>query len=136
MTDQRELEMQFNYISGQIEEARRQLGELRMVLQEAQETLLALAELETKPKSTMVALGSSVFVSATLEQGKVIAPIGTNVFVKQTPQEAMKSIEQRASKLNEAAQNIEKTLSQMASMRQKIMQQAQESQQNQQGQNE
>ncbi len=132
--DQRELEMQFQYVSSQIEDAKRQLGELRLVLQEAQETLLALAELETKPKSTMTSLGSSVFVPTTIKSDKVIAPVGANVFTEQTPQQAMAVIEQRATKLSEAAKNIENTLQQMLNLRQQLIQQAQS--QNQQNQNE
>ena len=124
-----ELEMQFNYLSQQVEEAKAQLNEMRMALQEMQETLFAIVELEAKPKSTLVLLGASSFVPSKIETEKVLVPIGANVLAMKTPLDARKVIEERAAKLLSAITNVEKALGQMLQMRQSLMQQAQQAQQ-------
>ncbi len=128
ITDPRELEMQFNYLTNQIEEAKRQLTETRVALQEMQETLFAIAELETKP-NTITSLGGTAFVRSKIETKEVIVPIGANVLAAKSPSEARKVIEERATKLAETVGKIESALGQMLQARQAIIQRAQSPQQ-------
>ena len=125
-SDQRELQMQFEYLTSQIEEAKRQLGELKLVLEEAQETLLALAELQLEQKSSMTSLGSNIFVKSTIHANTVIAPIGGNVYCQKPIVEARQIVETRATKISQLASNIEKALMQMMQARQQLIQQAQQ----------
>ncbi len=123
---QRQLEAQFAYISSQIEEAQRQLSELKMAIQEVQETVMGLIELsEEKPKTTMVSLGGNAFIPAKLDTGKAIVPIGANVLAMKTPAEARQILENRLSKLSASASNIEKTLMQFLQMRRQLVELAQ-----------
>ncbi|MFH0713347.1 MAG: prefoldin subunit alpha [Candidatus Micrarchaeota archaeon] len=121
----REMEMQFNYVSTQIEEAKRQLGETRMALQEAQETLLAITELEKKPRNTIVSLGNNAFVPAQLENEKIIVPIGVNVLAQKTPKEALAIVEERVARISQVVGNIERALGQMFQLRQQLVEQLQ-----------
>ncbi len=127
MNEKRELEMQFNYISAQIEEVNRQLGEMQVALQEVQDTLMAITEMEKKPKSTMVSVGAAAFAPAKIETNKILVPTGANVFSIKKPADAIKTIEERAVKLQGAITNIEKTLSQLLQIRQQIIQKTQQS---------
>lgn len=120
--------MQFEYLSQQVEDGKAQLMEVRSLLDELQETLLAIAELETKPKSSMVSLGANAFVKSSIDGEKVIVPIGANVLCQKEPAEARQLLEERGQKLAAAASNIEKALSQLLQMRQGIMQQAERQQ--------
>ncbi len=126
--DQRELQMQYQYITSQIEQAQRQLNEMRGVLEEIQETTFAIAELEAKPKSALVAIGSNAFVKVKIETDKVIAPIGANVLSLKTPEEARKILEERAAKVSSVVSNIERALTQMYQLQQKVVDQAQSQQ--------
>lgn len=121
----REMEMQFNYVSAQIEEAKRQLGETRLALQEAQETLLAITELEKKPKGTIVSLGNNAFVPAKMESEKIIVPIGANVLAQKTPKEALAFVEERVARISQVVTNIERALGQMFQLRQQLVEKLQ-----------
>lgn len=123
-----ELQMQFEYFSQQIEDAKRQLNEVRSLLDELQETLLAIVELEANPKNSMVSLGANAFVKSKISSDKIIVPIGANVLCEKTPAEARAILEERGQKLASVASNIEKALAQLLQMRQSIMQQAQQGQ--------
>ncbi len=127
-SDQRELQMQFQYLTSQIEQAKQQFTELKVVLEEAQETLLALAELEQKPATTMTSLGSSIFVKSAISPNSVIAPIGANVYCQKSITEARQIVEMQANKVNQLTVNVEKALTQMMQARQQIIQQAQQTQ--------
>ncbi|MFH1247039.1 MAG: prefoldin subunit alpha [Candidatus Micrarchaeota archaeon] len=127
-SDQRELQMQYSYVNSQIEQAQKQLNDMRMVLEEIQETTIAITELEQKPKSTIVAIGSNAFVKAQIETDKVIAPIGANVLALKTPEDARKILEDRASKVSSVISNIERALTQLYQMQQRIIDKAQQSQ--------
>ncbi len=128
-SNQRELQMQFQYLTSQIEQAKQQFTELKLVLEEAQETLLALAELESKPATTMTSLGSSIFVKSAIASDKVIAPIGANVYCQKSITEAKQIVEMQANKVNQLTVNVEKALTQMMQARQQIIQQAQQTSQ-------
>ncbi len=126
--DQRELQMQYRYINSQIEQGERQLNEMRQVLAEIEETTMAIAELETKPKSALVAIGSNAFVKANIETAKVIAPIGANVLSLKTPEEARSILAERAAKVASVISNVERALTQMYQLQQKVVEQAQSQQ--------
>lgn len=127
MMDQRELQMQYRYIASQIEQGERQLNEMRQVLAEIEETTMAIAELETKPKSSLVAIGSNAFVKANIETSKVIAPIGANVLSLKAPEEARQILADRAAKVASVISNVERALTQMYQLQQKVVEQAQQS---------
>ncbi len=123
--DKQQLEFQLNYLTANIEESKRQFTETQLVLREVQETLLCLADLEAKPRSTMVSLGASTFIAADLK-GSVIAPIGSNVFAAKKPGEARAVLEQRAEKIANVLSEMEKNLSQLLQLRSELINKAQQ----------
>ncbi len=126
MNMDKQLEFQLSYLNAQIEESNRQFTETQLVLREVQETLLCLADLETKPKSTMVSIGASTFVPAQLKPGEVIAPVGSNVFAVKTLPEARAILEERAEKIANALAEMEKNLSQLLQLRSELVKKAQQ----------
>lgn len=113
------MEMQYSYVSTQLEEGKKQFSQVQAAVNETKETLKAIEQLSTAGKeSNMVSLGSGAFVkTGSLDSQTVLIGIGAGVIAAKTPQEATAMLKERVEKLAEVLSNIDKSLMKLQNSR-------------------
>ncbi len=113
------MEMQYSYVSTQLEEGKKQFSQVQAAVNETKETLKAIEQLSTAGKEdNMVSLGSGAFVkTGSLDSQTVLLGIGAGVIAAKKPSEATAMLKERVEKLTEVLGNIDKSLMKLQNSR-------------------
>ncbi|MFC1710666.1 prefoldin subunit alpha [Nanoarchaeota archaeon] len=109
--DQQELIFKFNMLEQQIQQIRQQLEAIEQAITELNSLYLGLEDLVgSKDKEILAPIGKGIFAKTKLLSEKLIVDIGGKNFVNKTIPDTKKIIKDQIIKLEEARENLEKSM--------------------------
>jgi len=91
-------------------EIENQMRAIAQVEGEIDRTIQALKEVQTG-KTSLFNLGSGIFIKGEIKEAeKLLVNVGANVFVENTPEEAITFLEEKKKELNEAKEDLIKSM--------------------------
>jgi len=92
------------------QEIENQMRAIAQVEGEIDRTLQALKEVQTG-KTSLFNIGSGIFIKGEIKEvEKLLVNVGANVFVENTPEQAISFLEEKKKELNEAKEDLVKSM--------------------------
>lgn len=107
MAGENELMEQLEYLKNLMENIDSRMNLLLKTLEESGETIALLKDNNYQKSSDVkISIGSGLFSKATLDTGKIIVPVGSNVFIEEEREKTVKRMEDNIKSLQDTYNNL------------------------------
>ncbi len=107
MAGENELMEQLEYLKNLLENIDSRMNLLLKTLEESSETIALLKDNDYQKSSDVkISIGSGLFSKATLDTGKIIVPVGSNVFIEEEREKTVKRMEDNIKSLQDTYNNL------------------------------
>ncbi len=107
MAGENELMEQLEYLKNLLENIDSRMNLLLKTLEESGETIALLKDNNYQKSSDVkISIGSGLFSKATLDTGKIIVPVGSNVFIEEEREKTVKRMEDNIKSLQDTYNNL------------------------------
>ncbi len=107
MAGENELMEQLEYLKNLLENIDSRMNLLLKTLEESGETIALLKDNDYQKSSDVkISIGSGLFSKATLDTGKIIVPVGSNVFIEEEREKTVKRMEDNIKSLQDTYNNL------------------------------
>ncbi|MCL4312215.1 MAG: prefoldin subunit alpha [Candidatus Thermoplasmatota archaeon] len=107
MAGENELMEQLEYLKNLMENIDSRMNLLLKTLEESGETIALLKDNDYQKSSDVkISIGSGLFSKATLDTGKIIVPVGSNVFIEEEREKTVKRMEDNIKSLQDTYNNL------------------------------
>ncbi|HIH60069.1 MAG TPA: prefoldin subunit alpha [Ferroplasma sp.] len=107
MAGENELMEQLEYLKNLMENIDSRMNLLLKTLEESGETIALLKDNDYQKSSDVkISIGSGLFSKATLDTGKIIVPVGSNVFIEEEREKTIKRMEDNIKGLQDTYSNL------------------------------
>lgn len=107
MAGENELMEQLEYLKNLMENIDSRMNLLLKTLEESGETIALLKDNDYQKSSDVkISIGSGLFSKATLDTGKIIVPVGSNVFIEEERVKTIKRMEDNIKSLQDTYNNL------------------------------
>jgi len=107
MAGENELMEQLEYLKNLMENIDSRMNLLLKTLEESSETIALLKDNDYQKSSDVkISIGSGLFSKATLDTGKIIVPVGSNVFIEEEREKTVKRMEDNIKSLQDTYNNL------------------------------
>ena len=107
MAGENELMEQLKYLKNLMENIDSRMNLLLKTLEESGETIALLKDNDYQKSSDVkISIGSGLFSKATLDTGKIIVPVGSNVFIEEEREKTVKRMEDNIKSLQDTYNNL------------------------------
>ncbi|EQB74453.1 MAG: hypothetical protein AMDU4_FER2C00008G0025 [Ferroplasma sp. Type II] len=107
MAGENELMEQLEYLKNLMENIDSRMNLLMKTLEESSETIALLKDNDYQKSSDVkISIGSGLFSKATLDTGKIIVPVGSNVFIEEEREKTIKRMEDNIKGLQDTYSNL------------------------------
>ncbi|HII82883.1 MAG TPA: prefoldin subunit alpha [Ferroplasma sp.] len=107
MAGENELMEQLEYLKNLMENIDSRMNLLLKTLEESSETIALLKDNDYQKSSDVkISIGSGLFSKATLDTGKIIVPVGSNVFIEEEREKTIKRMEDNIKGLQDTYSNL------------------------------
>jgi len=107
MAGENELMEQLEYLKNLMENIDSRMNLLLKTLEESSETIALLKDNDYQKSSDVkISIGSGLFSKATLDTGKIIVPVGSNVFIEEEREKTIKRMEDNIKGLQDTYNNL------------------------------
>ena len=107
MAGENELMEQLEYLKNLMENIDSRMNLLLKTLEESGETIALLKDNDYQKSSDVkISIGSGLFSKATLDTGKIIVPVGSNVFIEEESEKTIKRMEDNIKGLQDTYSNL------------------------------
>jgi len=107
MAGENELMEQLEYLKNLMENIDSRMNLLMKTLEESSETIALLKDNDYQKSSDVkISIGSGLFSKATLDTGKIIVPVGSNVFIEEEREKTVKRMEDNIKSLQDTYNNL------------------------------
>ena len=107
MAGENELMEQLEYLKNLMENIDSRMNLLLKTLEESGETIALLKDNDYQKSSDVkISIGSGLFSKDTLDTGKLIVPVGSNVFIEEEREKTVKRMEDNIKSLQDTYNNL------------------------------